>query len=56
MYTYANYSENHDKIPEDYSVGWDWHGPQFYAPSHCLKTFDFNRPKASAPLIAVIGN
>ena len=56
MYTYANYSEKHDKIPEDYSVGWDWHGPQFYAPTHCLKTFDFNRPKASAPLIAVIGN
>ena len=57
FYTYANYSErHHDHIPEDYDVAYDWRGPQFYAPSHCLKTFDFNRPKVSSPLIAVIGN
>ena len=40
MFKYANYAENHD--PSNYSVGWDWYGPQYYAPSHCMKDFDYN--------------
>ena len=54
MFKYANYTERHDT--SDYSVGWDWNGPQLYSPSHCLKQFDYDSPKQSSPLIAVIGN
>lgn len=33
----------------------DWYGPQFFAPSQCLKTYSWNKPKIASPLIAVIG-
>ena len=41
--------------PEDYNVGYDYTGPQMYAPSHCMRSFDYNKPGKSSPLIAIIG-
>ena len=53
---YSGYYERHDPdICTDYDVANDWMGPQFYAPSHCLKTYSWNKPKVSSPLIGVIG-
>ena len=57
FFNYSDYIDDHNKKEETgtYDVGYDKKGPQFYAPSHCLKTFDWNRPKRSSPIIAIIG-
>ena len=33
MFTYVDYYEAHHDDPSEYDVGWDWYGPQFFAPS-----------------------
>jgi hypothetical protein len=40
---YANYTlEHHDgHTPAEYDMSYDWYGPQFFFPLHCLKTFDY---------------
>ena len=57
MFEWANYTEKHNagKTPFEYDISWDWHGPQFWAPSHCLKTFSWQRPRKPSPLIGLIG-
>lgn len=54
FFKYANYTEKNDR--DEYDIGFDWHGPQFYAPSQCIKTLDWNKPRRSSPLIAIIGS
>ena len=51
---YANKTDRHN--PGSYDCGWDWEGPLFWAPSQCMKTFDWARPKKSSPIIGIIGN
>ena len=43
MFRFANYTEKHNRDdPEfNYAVSWDWHGPQFWAPSNCIKTWSW---------------
>ena len=53
---YSDYTEHHNKDNcRDYDTAWDWMGPQFFAPSQCLKTYSWNRPKIASPLIGIIG-
>ena len=33
MFGWADYGTRHDPDGYSYDVAWDWHGPQFYAPS-----------------------
>jgi len=39
----------------DYDIAYDYHGPKIFAPSHCIKSFDYNRPKQVSPYVAIIG-
>jgi len=55
MFTFANYTEKHDKVAEDYDPGFDYFSMQYWSPSHCIKQFDYNRPKVSSPIIGIIG-
>ena len=43
MFRFANYTDKHDRDDPEfvYDIAWDWHGPQFWAPSHCLKTYSW---------------
>ena len=53
---YSDYFDKHD--PDDcraYDTALDWKGPQFFAPSQCLKTYSWNKPKIASPLIGIIG-
>ena len=53
---YSDYNDKHDE-PNcwEYDAAWDWRGPQFYAPTQCLKTYSWNKPKIASPLMGVIG-
>lgn len=53
---FGNYSEKNNHDPANYQMEYDWQGPQFYSPSHCLRNFDYMRPKAASPVIGIIGN
>ena len=55
FFGWADYSEGHTGSGYSYQLAWDWTGPQFYAPTQCLKTSDWNRPRKSSPLIGTIG-
>lgn len=56
FYVFADYGEkNSDYDPTKYDMSYDWYGPQFFAPSHCLKTFDYMLPKKGSPVIAIVG-
>ena len=55
FFIWSDYSEKHNVTPEEYDPGWDFYNAMFWSPSHCLKTFDFNRPKVSSPIIGIIG-
>ena len=52
--TFADYDTRHD-TPKTYQVQYDWLGPMFYAPSHCVKQTDYGHPKKMSPLIGIIG-
>ena len=53
---YSDYFERHDPdVCTDYDVANDWYGPQFFAPTQCLKTYSWNKPKVASPLIGIIG-
>lgn len=52
---FSNKTDDREKLPQDYDAGRDYHGPKVFSPTHCIKTFDFNRPKQMAPYIAIIG-
>ena len=39
----------------DYNIAEDYHGPKIYTPSHCIKSFDYDRPKQVSPYVAIIG-
>ena len=53
---YSDYFERDDPtVCTDYSGSTDWKGPQFYAPSQCLKTYSWNKPKMASPGIGIIG-
>ena len=54
---YANYTEKHERETEGahYDPAWDWHGPQFWAPGHCIRTSDWATPKKPSPYIGHIG-
>ena len=56
MFGWADYHTKHNSDGYEYDVAWDWHGPQFYAPSQCIARLDWNKPKKSSPLIAIIGS
>lgn len=55
FYVFANYSDAHNNNPYAYEMSYDRYGPQFFAPSQCLKTFDYMRPKKGSPIIAIVG-
>ena len=58
FFCYSNYfdtKKDHKGDCMDYSIGNDWRGPTFFAPSQCLKTYSWNKPKVASPLIATIG-
>ena len=44
-----------DSNPIDYQLQYDWYGPQFWSPSHCIKTFSWYRPRTASPILAFIG-
>ena len=56
FFVYADYYESHNKDPAKYSAAWDWYGPQFWAPSQCIRYFDWAKPPKSSPIIAMIGD
>lgn len=56
FFDWADYYEKHNGPGPNYDVAWDWYGPQFYAPSQCIKLTSWGHPKKSSPLIAVIGS
>ena len=56
MFIYADYYERHHGDPAEYSISYDWHGPQFFAPSQCIKVLSWQKPRRSSPLIAIIGS
>ena len=56
MFEYVDYYERHHQDPSEYDVAWDWYGPQFFAPSQCIKILDWNKPKKSSAYIAIIGS
>lgn len=40
----------------DYEMGYDWGGPQFFFPTHCLQTFDYQKGnKQFSDKIGLIG-
>ena len=55
---FTNYTVKRQKDGKikDYDLGYDWHGPQFWFGSQCLKTFDWHRPRQASPYIGIIGN
>ena len=52
---YANYTDNHHAECYDYDIGWDYYGPQFFAPTQCIQVYSWNRPKVASPIIGIIG-
>ena len=52
---WADKKDNHYDDPYLYDAGYDYYGPQIWAPGHCIKQFDFNSPKQASPYIAIIG-
>ena len=56
FFEFANYTESHDGTASAYNQGWDYFSALQWSPSHCLKSFDYNRPKVSSPIIGIIGN
>lgn len=55
FFEFADYSEKHDETPEKYTTGEDFNDALLWSPSHCIKSFDYNRPKVAAPIIGIIG-
>lgn len=48
--TYADYTTRHMiENNKTYEMEYDWYGPIYWGPAHCIGRFDFNRPKCSAP-------
>ena len=52
---YTDYYTRHDSDPMKYNIAWDWEGPQFYAPTQCIRYFDWAKPPKSSPIIAIVG-
>lgn len=57
LISWANYTTKHMRdTGNSYDVEWDWHGPSFWAPGHCIGRFDYNRGnKFSSPYLGIIG-
>ncbi len=56
LFTYADYTEKHQRdTGGSYDTSFDWRGPQFWAPGHCIRTTDWASPKKSSPFIGMIG-
>ena len=55
MFIYVDYYDKNSKDPAEYLTRFDLHMVDDYTPGHCMKEFDYNRPKMFAPEIAIIG-
>ena len=53
--SYSNYTSRGNTNPDKYDFGNDWYGPQFYAPTQCIRYFDWAKPPKASPIIAIIG-
>jgi len=47
--------DTHKECGVEYDIADDFNGPKIYTPSHCIKSFDYNRPKQMSPYVAMIG-
>jgi hypothetical protein len=56
MMVYSGFKARGNPDPEDFDVGDDWFGAQFYGPGHCIALTDYDRPRVGSPNIAIIGN
>ena len=51
---YDNYTDHNHATPEEYQVGFDVLGPQFFLPTQCIWKTSFNIPKRVSKTIAVV--
>lgn len=57
MMMWVNYTKDyHNHDPAFYEMGYDKRGPQFYTPTHCMQTFDYQTGnKQFSNIIGIIG-